>query len=166
MTYYLGHALINPTPDKIMKILKDGYLLSNIESGAEGFYAGSPLEYVYFSLINKSLRTSIGGVVFVINPVILNRRSFRYALSWIGDEIDKTIKVKTNNSKKIIKKIIDHINAEDKKTFSHEILLKKKVNLDKYLVAIYPKDMLTNDVTNYLSQRYKNVRILNDETEL
>lgn len=169
--YYLTHAIIYPKPEKILKILKDGYLLAGKYSNETGVYHDTPLEYIYFSLLG-SLPPFHPGVTFILDTKLLNRRSFRYALSWLGDEIDKTTKInpRYQNIGKILDFInqhIENINLIDPKMtqFSHEILLKKKVNLHKYLVAICCRDSLSNESIEYIHKYYPSVKILDNFPE-
>lgn len=169
MKYYLVHAVVDPTPAKIMKILLDGFLYSNIVTKQYGIYADEPLQYIYFSLFHKII-TFHGGVTFILDDKILYKRSFRYALNWVGSHIEKTIKVTPkDNVLSILNKIDRHIqqisNKESKTKIvnimtSHEILIKKKVNLHRYLVAICEHDVLTDDIREYIHNYYPNVKIL------
>ncbi len=159
--YYLVHSVVDPSVDKILKILKDGYLFSSYTSKQQGI-SGIPLNYVHLMLLGDG---SIfhGGVNFILNPKILFHQSFKYALQWIGSSIKDTIKV--NHKHDDINKILDEINSHTIKTnshdnlFSHEILL-KKVNLHKYLVAVCCKNKLSSEIINYINEEYPNVQII------
>lgn len=93
-------------------------------------------------------------------------RSFRYALKWVGPEIQHTTKVhpKFDNVDQTLNKINNHISNLDPNypgiTTSHEILIKKKVSLHKYLVAICCQSSLSTEVIHYVKEHYPNVKIL------
>jgi len=60
-----------------------------------------------------------------------------------------------------------HIIEEAKKSnthamTSHEILLKKKVNLHKYLKVICCRDILSKETIEYINKNYPNVIILDN----
>jgi hypothetical protein len=104
---------------------------------------------------------------FILSTDVLYKRSFRYALKWVGNEIQNTVKVnyRHDNVNKILDKINEHIvytNNYDVRniTGSHEILLKKKVNLHKYLVAICCGSHLSLEIIEYIKQNYLNVKII------
>ena len=109
--YYLSHAIFGTTPEKIMKILEDGYLRANIYTGEYGLYYDTPLEYVYFSLLGD---IGVGGTTFILSTNVLYRRSFRYALTWVGHEIDRTTKVnfRYDNVDQVLDKINNHVVKE------------------------------------------------------
>jgi hypothetical protein len=163
--YYLVHTVIDPSTKKIMKILDDGYLYASYYSGIYGLYYGELLEYVYLSLLGDK-QPFHGGVNFILDPKMLIRRSFRYALKWAGSDLDETKKINPgyHNIKKILDRINDHMkNLDDYQSmYSHEILLKKKINIKKYLVAICCKNILSDETINYLRIHYPNVKILDD----
>lgn len=169
--YYLVHTVIDPKPKKIIKILKDGYLLSSSKSKQFGLCHGEYLDYVYFMLLgSERIPFGIGGVTFIIDSSILSDHSFRYALSWIGGDIDRSIKVKRNDDvKHILDKIDNHIQSvhdtpdnPTNKMLSHEILIKNSVDLNKYLIAICCSFSLSSESINYLKKHYPNVLILNE----
>jgi len=163
--YYLVHSVVDPQNDKILKILSDGYLYSSTYSEQQGI-SGVPLQYVYFTLLGDNISFH-GGVNFIISTDILFERSFRYALSWIGSHINETTKVnyKFNDVNKVLDKInlyIDNIKKmdPDHSIMSHEILLKKKINLHRYLVAICCRKKLSSDIIIFIKNHYPNVKIL------
>ena len=163
---YLVHAVTDPQSHKALKILKDGYLYSSMMTKEYGLYHDHPLEYVYFSLLCDEIASPTSLLTFFLDTQVLYRRSFRYALEWVGDEISRTKKViyKYNNIDNVLRKINNHIINIDKtnpsKWTSHEILLKKKVNL-KYLVAIYISETLqTPEILEYVKKYYPNVKVL------
>jgi hypothetical protein len=163
--YYLVHTVFGSTPELILKILKDGYLYSSFYTGHSALFGRSEAKYVYFSLLNKNL--IFGGITFFIDGQILFDRSFRYALGWRSED-SENIKVKypKNNVHEILNKIMEYIdvisNDERAKLMSHEILLKKKVNLHNYLVAICCNNMLTADIIKYVKEYYPGVKILDE----
>lgn len=157
--YYLTHTVVDPNPDKILKILKDGHLYSSSFSGQQGI-SGIPLEYVYFSLLGDTRPIfGVGGITFILDSEVLFKRSFRYASGWIGGDVSKTTKVKYTyqNINKVLRKI-DQYPKND--IMSPEILLKKRVSLDIYLVAICCNKKLTDEIINYVKIYYPYVKIL------
>lgn len=169
--YYLIHSVFDPQPDKILKILHDDYLFSSSYSKYYGLYNGFPLDYVYFSLLGETLPFH-SGINFILDTKVLYKRSFRYALKWIGNDIEDTIKV--NYQFDDVDNILDEINQHiisvassepGRKMTSHEILLRKKVSLHRYLVAIGGIDMLSIDAINYIKQFYPHVKLLDELPE-
>lgn len=162
--YYLVHTVVDPNPNKILNILKDGCLYANILTKQFGLYYDDPLEYVYFSLLGD-IAPFHGGFNFILDVSVLFRRSFRYALKWVGDDISNTVKInpKYHDVSKILDFINHHIISSSNSSFqitSHEILLKKKVKLHKYLVAVCCSDELSPIVVNHIKKYYPNVFIL------
>jgi hypothetical protein len=106
-----------------------------------------------------------------LSDTILYKRPFRYALKWVGSNIEETTKVTPrDNVSSILNKIDEHIQRISRKESetklanimtSHEILIKKKVNLHRYLVAICEHDVLTDSIREYIHKNYPNVKILN-----
>lgn len=104
---------------------------------------------------------------FVLDIKVLYKRSFRYALGWVGSNLDKTTKVNYRNDD--IDEVLDLINrhivgkiSAEQCIYTHEILLKKKVSLHRYLVAIYSKDAITDEIIEYVNQNYPGIVILNE----
>ncbi len=167
--YYLVHFVFDPTQDKIFNILHDGYLYSSSHTKKHGLFRGEYLDYVYFSLFGDHKPSfGFGGVSFIFDSKILHDRSFRYSHSWIGNDLNKSVKVsyKYDDVDKILDQLNKYINQIDANNplimASHEILLKKKVNLHKYLVAICCKDNLSSEIINYIIEQYPKVIILDD----
>ncbi|AVL94410.1 hypothetical protein ma892 [Moumouvirus australiensis] len=165
--YYLVHSIVPPSSDKVLKILRDGYLYASSYSGFQGI-SGIPLDYVYFTLLGDS-EAAMGGFKLILDSKILYKRSFRYALSWVGSSIESTIKV--NPRKDDVNAVLDEINDYIIKTKQdetcllpglHEIIIKKKVDLHKYLRAICYRDKLSEQVINFIQDNYPGVMILND----
>ena len=166
--YYLVHAVRDPEPKKILKILKDGYLYASSYSKQYGIFYGEYLDYVYFSLLGDSFVLPTSLATFILSTNVLYKRSFRYALTWAGNEIQNTTKVnyRYDNVYQILDKINKHIVYTNKYNIhnnigSHEILLKKKVNLHNYLVAICCGTHFTPEIIKYINQNYPNVKIIN-----
>ncbi|ANB51143.1 hypothetical protein [Powai lake megavirus] len=164
--YYLIHSIVSPSSEKMLKILQDGYLYASSYSGLQGI-SGIPLDYVYFTLLGDC-EVSMGGFKLILDTKILHKRSFRYALNWVGSSLDKTIKVnpKTDDVDIVLDKINDYIKSRYTITsFTatwHEIIIKKKVNLHKYLRAICYRSKLNNQVIDYVNNNYPNIEILDD----
>ena len=94
--------------------------------------------------------------------------SFRYALKWVGNEIQNTTKVnyRYDDVGQVLDKVNKHIVYINKYDIhnnigSHEILIKKKVNLHKYLVACCCSSYFTPEIIKYIKQNYPNVEIIN-----
>jgi hypothetical protein len=167
--YYLVHSVVDPRPEKILKILKDGYLYASKYTKQYGIYHGEYLDHVYLSLFgDEKVKFGSYGVTFIIDAKILFDHSFRYALNWVGDDLKKTIEVnyKYNDVDGELDKINQHIISMDEKnpnkTTSHEILIKKKINLHEYLVAMCCSDTLTVEIIDYLHKNYPNTIILDE----
>ena len=168
--YYLLHKLFGPSDDKILSILNDGFLYPSSKTLINGMFPAGLLQYVFLSLYNKYNVILTGGVNFVIDTSILDDHSFRYALSWCGDSIKDSIYVDPLFHD--VSKILDRINSAVESKFqkdqyamcSHEILL-KKVNLDKYLVAISGADMLSDRVQKVIRKKYPHVLLLDNLPE-
>ena len=102
---------------------------------------------------------------------LLYKHCFRYALKWIGNEFDKTIKVDPiyDDINKISNDINQHFlnispnNANAKKMVSHELLI-KKISLCKYLLVIYCYDDLISKIVDYVKHNYPLVKILENFT--
>ena len=110
--YYIVHAVVDPRPEKILKILKDGYLYASSYTKEYGLFYGEYLDYVYFSLLgDEKISFGHGGITFIIDTKVLFRRSFRYALKWVGNDLDKTTKVnyRYDDVNKVLNKINQHI---------------------------------------------------------
>jgi hypothetical protein len=166
--YYLVHFVFNPTTDKILNILHDGYLYSSLHTKKHGLFHGEYLNYVYFSLLgDRNMSFGSHGVSLIIDSRILYKQIFRYAYGWIGNDIDKSFKVnyQYDDVDKILDKLNRYINEIDINNpllmASHEFLL-KKVDLHKYLVAICCKNNLSSEIINYINKEYPNVLILDD----
>lgn len=161
--YYLVHAILNPNPGIVLlKILKSGYLYSSSKSGCQGL-SYCPLEYVHLSLFKNNKLLFKHTINLFLSSKILYRRSFRYALTWVGSDITYTNKVDPffDNVNNILDKINTHLLLDDPEK-THEILIKNKINLHMYLVAIYSIEQLSNEVIQLLRQDYPSVIILNE----
>uniref|UniRef100_A0A6G6ADV7 Uncharacterized protein n=1 Tax=Borely moumouvirus TaxID=2712067 RepID=A0A6G6ADV7_9VIRU len=165
--YYLVHSIVAPSSEKMLKILQDGYLYASGHSGFQGL-SGIPLDYVYFTLLGDS-EAAMGGFKLILDIKILYKRSFRYALSWVGSKLEATTKV--NPRKDDVNAVLDEINdytvtqKQNKTSFSaawHEIIIKKKVDLHKYLRAVCYRDKLSEQVINFIQDNYPDVMIIND----
>lgn len=177
--YFLVHTVVDPRPDKILGILKDKYLYSSSKTKQSGLYYGELLDYVYLSLLGDEPPFQ-GGVNFIFDVDLLFEHKFRYALKWVGNDIGKTVLIdpKIDDVDKILDEINKHIvsvnssspNSIAMKTTSHELLVKNKINLNKYLLAICCYDDLTNGTIDYIKNNYPKVKILdkfpNSSTEL
>lgn len=161
--YHLVHAVLGSNPGLVLKILKDGYLYSGFETGNSALFGSPTAKYIYFSLLNEDI-TFKHAVTFIINGQILYDRPFRYSLGWFTEDLDMNIEAKHQDINKILQKIANHIKLvsddELKRSMSHEILIRKQVNLHKYLVAICCSQLLTPNIINYVKQYYPRVKIL------
>ncbi len=164
--YYLLHKIFDPTDDKILSILYDGFLYPSSKSLISGIFPAGFLQYVFLSLFNKNNADITGGINFVIDTAILDDHSFRYALSWCGGSINDSFYVDPlfHNVDKILDRINTNVELLYSKnpdtTCSHEIFL-KKVDLHKYLVAISGANRLSNHVKYVIRKKYPHVLLLN-----
>ncbi|XWV25376.1 hypothetical protein QJ856_gp0388 [Tupanvirus deep ocean] len=165
--YYLVHKIVNPQSDKILKILRDGSLRSSKETNEPGIFPAGLLDRIYFSLFGTIKDVyALAGITFILNAKILYERPFRYALTWTSDKLEKSILVdpKYDNVSEILDQIDRHINdvvqSEPDEIGTHEILLKDKINLHKYMVAICCYNRLSSDVIDYVNRFYPNVEII------
>jgi hypothetical protein len=175
--YYLVHKVYNVTSDKIMKILKDGYLYASSETKISGLYPGGLLDYVYFSLFGSVKDIHVmAGVNFILDIKILYDQPFRYAYSWTGNDMNKNIEAnpKNDNIDDILYELDKHIKTsieqDPYEIGNHEILIKEKVDLNKYLVAICCSKKISSNAKKYIKKYYPNVKIIdqipNSATEL
>ncbi|XWV25374.1 hypothetical protein QJ856_gp0390 [Tupanvirus deep ocean] len=166
--YYLTHGVANPEPEKILKILQDGYLYANRHTGQYGLFYGETLDHVYLSLLgDENVSFAPNGVNFIFDTSILYKKKFRYAFNWIGNDIEKSIKVnpKYDNVDQILDIINQHIvnidpSSTARKLTSHEILIKDKINLHEYLVAMCCISNLTTEIINYIRTNYPKVILI------
>ncbi|AEQ33372.1 DUF5846 domain-containing protein [Megavirus chiliensis] len=165
--YYLVHSIVASSSEKMLKILRDGHLYASSYSGLQGI-SGIPLDYVYFTLLGDS-EAAMGGFKLILDSKILYKRSFRYALSWVGSKLEATTKInpRKDNVNAVLDEINDHIvrTKQDETCLLpglHEILIKKKVDLHKYLRAVCYRDMLNKQTINFIHNNYPGVMILND----
>ncbi|XWV26677.1 hypothetical protein QJ857_gp0383 [Tupanvirus soda lake] len=166
--YYLVHKIVNPQPDKILKILRDGYLRPSKETKESGIFPAGSLDHIYFSLFGSVKDIyALAGITFILDSKILYERPFRYALTWAGNVLEKSIPVNPEYDdvsevlNKIDKHIINMVQNEPDEIGTHEILLKDKINLHKYMVAICCYNRLSADVIDYVNHNYPNVEIIN-----
>ena len=170
--YYIIHKIYIPSTEKILNILEDGYLCPSSETNESGLYPGGTLRHIYFSLFGniKDINT-LAGITLILDPVILYKYPFRYALTWIGNDLNKSIKAnpKYDNINEILQKINKHIQKNIKENpneiGTHEILLNKKINLHKYLVAICCTKRLSKEIINYIKKKYPNTMLLDEYPE-
>ena len=88
-------------------------------------------------------------------------------MGWKGS-VDGTIKVDYRRDD--VQEVLDGINADlstyekgdFKMLFSHEILLKRKANLHKYLVAVCCGNALSSEAKSYIQEFYLGVKILDE----
>ena len=165
--YYLAHAILNSNPKRVLnEILKSGYLLASDISGNQGM-SYTPLEYIHFSLFKDKKPLFERTINLFISSKILYKRSFRYAFRWVGTDISSTIKVNPRKcSKSTINRILNKINKYTLNPDNYyEILIKNKVNLHKYLVAISPREKLGEKIINFIHKNYPNILILDSFPE-
>jgi hypothetical protein len=164
MIYYLAHTTAF---ESLLEILKSNYLFAGSEINKSRMFGKNEnyAQYVYFSLLG-SANTLLDGPTLFFNSDVLYKRSFRYSLGWYSEKsLDKTIKIKSNNLFDSIEidNVLEKIDLNNKKLnsfSSHEILLKKKINL-KYLVAICCEKYLDELTIKYINEHYPHVKILN-----
>lgn len=92
-------------------------------------------------------------------------------MCWVGENIEKTTKInyRYDDVNKVLDKInsciVDKYNANKYVLCTHEILLKKKVSLHRYLIAVSDADDLTPEILDYLKFNYPDVKVLTELPE-
>lgn len=189
---YLIHSLYENDVDKIMQIFIHGYFYASFYKNTfSSFYIIDLLKpkYVHLQILDHPSDFHVDNpfkadITLILSDQILYHQSWNYSLEWISDdEINKTTKVrypnKSNNNvqakyiiqvQNIIQIIKDHIknvrNDPRYNIISHEILIKHKIDLHKYLIAIYSKNNLSPEISKYLESNYPNVKIINNVDDL
>lgn len=163
--------LIHTTFEKnILNILKDGYLRSSYQTKNVKMYGqhqGS--RYIYLRLDKKN---DYGN--FILDENLLLENNFYLKIGWTGeaDTEKKNMYKSENYNKNSLKKIIQQFNQmvnnylknNSQNQFpiplmmSNEILVKKKINLKKYLIQINLSKCDTK-IIDYVEKNYPNTKI-------
>lgn len=184
----MGYGELTSDNQRVIdKIFKDGYLYCSKYTKIES-RSHNPHDYVYLSLLNKYLICKYG-INLVFSDKLLLHRTFRYNYNWHGFIYDETVRVKTKN-KEIIMKHLNNLekfiikNAEENVKAqkanqaviksnngalrvpfdfcSHEIFIKKKINLHKYLIAVTIHGDKFTKTIKYITKHYPHVKILKE----
>ena len=171
----LGHNT-NPLISNIYKILQSGYLKSGKETGITRFSGDRPelQEYIYLMVVG--LNKSKTGFRFELDYELLLDNIFYLNVGWRGEPSDDAVKI---NGKKIDKiklnatletyaKKVKKINPKSEyAAVSHEILVSRKIDLEKYLrkIVISRSDIKRAKKTyerlrKLLKRRYPNVEVI------
>ena len=158
--FYLTHST---DENNLIGMINDGYIYSGIYANRSRLFGSPTSRYVYLSLLGD-ISSNFQNITLFLSDRVLFNRSFRYAFGWFTeDALEKTIKVdhKRDNVLEHLESLNDHILKSNNVT-SHEILLKKKVNLDKYLVAVCCKNNISSNTINLIKSIYPKVKILDN----
>lgn len=151
--HLLGHESVKSL--KVMyKILKEGYLKPGIQEGTYGLIPGEGMEFIFLMFFdiglrnnfkkNKLLRTCMKPN-YLLNPELLLDGINYLNKDWYGGKINNSIKIEGKKIDNIDKKVkeLRKIITSNKKflMFTHEFLIKKKINLKKYLKKIVITDL-------------------------
>lgn len=161
------HLIHTTFEEDILHILKDGYLRSSKQTKNVKMYGqeqGS--QYVYLRLCK---RNDYGN--FVLDENLLLENNFYLKTGWSGEaKTDKSNMYKgdnysKNSLKKIIKKFNQTVNIFYKKKpyllpimMTNEILIKKKINLKKYLIQIN-LSKCDKKIIDYVEKNYPKTKI-------
>jgi hypothetical protein len=156
-------------------LLKDGYIRPSAQTKKTFFCGEDTSNYIYLSLFSKKVKPVEFGYPIYLSSDILNDMDAYYIPDWryvTGPlkELEHSKRLKKNDLPKIEKDILKNIKQYTKRTklnkifavlHSHQILIKKKINLKKYIVCI-PKinKYLTNMSKMYIT---KTQNIINDK---
>lgn len=163
------HLIHTTSEELIYMILKEGYLRSSKETGKIRMYGreeGS--EYIYLRLGKKN---DYGNLILDENLLLEN--NFYLKTGWTGEAYtDGLINKGKDYNKRTLKKKLQEFNKSVnnylKKTskneypipimMSNEILIRKKINLKKYLIQI---NLSKNDkkIIEYVEKNYPNTKI-------
>jgi hypothetical protein len=182
--------------DVMYKILKSGYLKPGAqvgEQGVHGFYNEEGMNFIFLMFFdigmgknmlkikkkNKLLRTCRKPNYLLTPELLLDRNSY-LNLGWYGVKNNNSIKIKGKEIKNINQKVTELRNIIKKKKinsmYTNEFLIKKKINLKKYLKEItiflrekpkipeylvYYKEeqILYNKIIDILKNKYPNVEV-------
>ena len=164
--YCLTHSSVGTDEEMILKILKSGYLYAGFYTKNYRLFGRPEAKYVYFTLYDPNNPHKFG-YNFFISDRILYHRSFRHSLGWHSEDSDVNTKVKypKDNIKKILAEITSHIInlvGSARAWMGHEILIKKKVNLHKYLVGISSCCGFSNEFREYVNFYYPATKLFDE----
>lgn len=167
---HLIHTTFGAVEEDILNILKDGHLRTSKQTKNIKMYGreeGS--SYIYLRLDKKS---DYG--TFILDENLLLENNFYLKTGWSGEaEIEKSnlhkgVDYNKNKLKKLIQKFNQIVNNYLKKNsqnpypiplmMSNEILVKKKINLKKYLIEIN-LSKCDKKIIDYVEKNYPNTKI-------
>jgi hypothetical protein len=150
--------------------LKDGYLRSSYQTGNIKMYGQSKGSYYIYLRLEK--KNDYGN--FILDENLLLENNFYLKTGWTGEaDTDKSNIYKSddfnkNTLKKLIQKfnqmVNNYLNKNSQKEFpiplmmSNEILVKKKINLKKYLIQIN-LSKCDKKIIDYVEKNYPNTKI-------
>lgn len=164
------HLIHTTFEEDILNILKDGYLRSSYKTKNIKMY-GQPKgsHYIYLRLGKKN---DYGN--FILDENLLLENNFHLKTGWTGEaytnksNMYKSDDYNKNSLKKLIQKFNQIINNYLKKNsknefpiplmMSNEILVKKKINLKKYLIQIN-LSKCDKKIIDYVEKNYPNTKI-------
>lgn len=174
--HLLGHRSLVSL--KVMyKILKEGYLKPGVQQGKYGLKDEEGMEFIFLMFFdiglrnnlkkNKLLRTCMKPN-YLLNPELLLDGINYLNKDWYGGKNNNSIKIngkKIDNIDKKVKELRRTITSN--KNFgihTHEFLIKKKINLKKYLKKIVITDLgrekeLYDKIINILKKKYPNTEV-------
>jgi len=174
---YLQHQvfgeddLYNGRPT-IMSILEDGFLRRSKETKNYKMAGEEDKETHKYIYLQINLRKNESQRTFTLNMDLLLEQTFWLNIGWKGKKTDSSIRV---NGTKLTKEELDTIMCEFRKTvkrnikerknnrpmgslMTHEILLKKPIDLHRFLHRINC-NKLDKDHVNYIKENYENVEL-------
>jgi len=164
------HLIHTTFEEYILDILKDGYLRSSYQTKNIKMY-GQPegSRYIYLRLNKKK---DYG--TFILDENLLLENNFYLKTGWSGEAYTEKINMykgndyNKNSLKKLIQKFNQIVNNYFKKKsqnefpipplMSNEILVKKKINLKKYLIQIN-LSKCDKKIIDYVEKNYSNTKI-------
>ena len=175
--HLLGHESVKSL-EVMYKILKEAYLKPGIQTGTHGLYPGKGMEFIFLmffdigyksSLIKKDkfLRTCMKPN-YLLNPEVLLDGITYLNKDWYGVKRNNSIKIdgkKINNIDKKVKELRKIITSNKNfLIYTHEFLIKKKINLKKYLKKIVITDLgkdkeLYDKIIDLLKKEYPNTDV-------
>ena len=174
--HLLGHESLK-TLEVMYKILKEGYLKPRIQEGVHGLNTGEGMEFIFLMFFDigqrknikksKILRTCMKPN-YLLNPELLLDGITYLNKDWYGGKINNSIKIdgkKIDNIDKKVKELRKIITSnKNYLIYTHEFLIKKKINLKKYLKKIVITDLgvekeLYDKIIDILKKKYPNTEV-------
>lgn len=184
--HLLGHKSVLSLKT-MYKILKEGYLKPGSQVGQEGLWGQEEvgMDFIflmffdigYGRLMQKTLKKdkflkTCDKPNYLFNPELLLDRITYLNMNWRGNKHTNSIKIngkKIDNIDKKVKELRKIItsNKNFMVMFTHEFLIKKKINLKKYLKKIVITDLgknkkekeFYNKIIDILKKNYPNTEV-------